>query len=212
MQQPRDRSTAIGTVSAFARPVAMPAISRSKFPPRTIRTHEPGCYCYDKAGGCGAQFVPRIAEITEQETGRVPNPDTADQVNTILKMAEKRALIAATLIAVNASDYFTQDIEDLPGFGEIVETQVRIVASPPTGTDPEPPSDAEFRKLTRTTEERPAAQPSQPTVGKDSPRTTPFESTDPKPPPSQPNSPPIAPSQALLTWEHSRQHSGKPAQ
>ena len=42
----------------------------------------------------------------------------------------------------------------MPGFGEIVETQVRIVASPPTGTDPEPPSDAEFRKLTSATEER----------------------------------------------------------
>ena len=71
--------------------------------------------------------------ITEQQTGRVPNPDTADQVNTILKMAEKRALIAATLIAVNASDYFTQDIEDLPGFGDVVEGVVRFVT-------PEPPA------------------------------------------------------------------------
>ena len=43
---------------------------------------------------------------------RVPNPDVADQVNTIQKMAQKRALIAATLIAVNASEFYTQDMED----------------------------------------------------------------------------------------------------
>ncbi len=44
---------------------------------------------------------------------RVPNPDVADVVNTIQKMAQKRALVAATLIGVNASEYFTQDIEDM---------------------------------------------------------------------------------------------------
>jgi hypothetical protein len=33
-------------------------------------------------------------------------------VNTIQKMAQKRALIAATLLAVNGSEFFTQDIED----------------------------------------------------------------------------------------------------
>lgn len=43
---------------------------------------------------------------------RVPNEDIPDQVNTIQKMAQKRALVGATLIAINASDYFTQDIED----------------------------------------------------------------------------------------------------
>jgi hypothetical protein len=44
---------------------------------------------------------------------RVPNPDVCDQVNTIQKMAQKRALVAATLIACNASEYYTQDIEDM---------------------------------------------------------------------------------------------------
>lgn len=42
---------------------------------------------------------------------RVPNQDVADVVNTVQKMASKRALVAATLMAVNASDYFTQDLE-----------------------------------------------------------------------------------------------------
>jgi hypothetical protein len=44
---------------------------------------------------------------------RVPNDDIASQVNTVQKMAQKRALIAATLMAVNASEFFTQDLEDL---------------------------------------------------------------------------------------------------
>lgn len=44
---------------------------------------------------------------------RVPNPDVYDQVNTAQKMAQKRALIAATLIAINASEFYTQDLEDL---------------------------------------------------------------------------------------------------
>ncbi len=53
----------------------------------------------------------------------VKNPDVAEQTNTILKMAQKRALVAAVLIVTNASDYFTQDLDDLGDFvtGEIVE-------------------------------------------------------------------------------------------
>jgi hypothetical protein len=43
---------------------------------------------------------------------RVPNEDIASQVNTILKMAKKRAFIDATLTATNASEFYTQDMED----------------------------------------------------------------------------------------------------
>lgn len=50
---------------------------------------------------------------------RVPNEDVMSQVNTILKMAQKRAFVAATLIATNASEFFTQDVEDYID-GEIV--------------------------------------------------------------------------------------------
>jgi hypothetical protein len=48
---------------------------------------------------------------------RIPNPDVADVVNTIQKMAQKRALLAATLIATSASEFFTQDVEDADSFG-----------------------------------------------------------------------------------------------
>lgn len=43
---------------------------------------------------------------------RIPNIDVFDLVNTIDKMGQKRSLIAATLIATNASEYFNQDLED----------------------------------------------------------------------------------------------------
>lgn len=48
---------------------------------------------------------------------RIPNPDVADVVNTIQKMAQKRALVAATLIATSASEFFTQDVEDTDAIG-----------------------------------------------------------------------------------------------
>jgi hypothetical protein len=81
-----------------------------------------GWLCWNKKGGCGAKFSDGDPTIEDQEVGLVPNPDIADQVNTIDKMAQKRALIAATLVAVGASEFFTQDIEDLPDFGGARET------------------------------------------------------------------------------------------
>lgn len=71
-----------------------------------------GWLCYAKKGGCGAKFADNDTAITGQEIGQVKNPDIADVANTILKMADKRALVAATLIATGMSEYFTQDVED----------------------------------------------------------------------------------------------------
>ena len=53
---------------------------------------------------------------------RIPNPDAADVVNTIQKMAQKRALVAATLIATSASEFFTQDMEDADPSGRNLDT------------------------------------------------------------------------------------------
>jgi len=71
-----------------------------------------GWICWKQKGGCGMKFADGEASIENQVSGQIPNPDIADLTNTILKMAQKRALIAAILIAANASDYFTQDIEE----------------------------------------------------------------------------------------------------
>lgn len=55
-----------------------------------------------KKGNGGAYSVKQVRS----------NP--ADQANTVLKMAKKRAQIDGTLTATGASDIFEQDLEDLP--------------------------------------------------------------------------------------------------
>lgn len=106
------------------------AIKRSKFPPRNKSLgSQPGWYCFDKAGGCGMEFAANETTITDQQLGQVKNPDVAELTNTILKMAQKRALVAAVLIATNASDYFTQDLDDFVT-GEIIDGTA-IPATPP---------------------------------------------------------------------------------
>ena len=72
-----------------------------------------GWLCFARKGGCGARFKDKDPAIEDQPTGRIPNVDIADQVNTIQKMAHKRALVAAVLMATNASEFFTQDIEEM---------------------------------------------------------------------------------------------------
>lgn len=74
-----------------------------------------GWYCWTKLGGCGAVF-PRADEpgIVNQPRGKVENTDAADLTNTVLKMAMKRAQVAAALQLPGVSDMFTQDVEDLP--------------------------------------------------------------------------------------------------
>ncbi len=47
---------------------------------------------------------------------RIENDDIYTLVNTILKMAKKRALIDAVLSATRSSGLFTQDIEDIKGY------------------------------------------------------------------------------------------------
>lgn len=71
-----------------------------------------GWVCFKKKGGCGAKFADEDARITNQPRGQVKNPDVADLVNTIQKIAQKRAYVGMVLLAVNGSEYFTQDIED----------------------------------------------------------------------------------------------------
>lgn len=93
-----------------------------------------GWVCFRKKGGCGAKFLIGDAAIESQQTGRVANPDIADQVNTIQKMGQKRALVAAVLIAVNASEFFTQDVEDV-GPASAIITQATAAATASAAAD-----------------------------------------------------------------------------
>ncbi len=101
-----------------------------------------GWVCFKKKGGCGAKFNDGDRSIEGQPEGRLPNEDVADQYNTVLKMANKRSLVAAVLNAPAASDIFTQDIEDMPHMGEKV-----INPEPDKPAKPEKPlADAALKK------------------------------------------------------------------
>lgn len=66
-----------------------------------------------------------------------PNDNLPDVWNTVIKMANKRALVAATLVSTAASDIFTQDIEDMPTV--LIDTQAEVKPSKKT----EKPQDEE---------------------------------------------------------------------
>jgi hypothetical protein len=86
-----------------------------------------GWLCWGKKGGCGGKWEDGEGLIENQERGTVPNPNPADLVNTIQKMAQKRALVAAVLVVANASDFFTQDIEDMDFSysGQVIDVEVK---------------------------------------------------------------------------------------
>ncbi len=72
-----------------------------------------GWLCFGKKGGCGSKWPDGSEVIEAQNADRMPNDRIFDQVNTIKKMAQKRALVAVALIGCRLSDTFTQDIEDM---------------------------------------------------------------------------------------------------
>ncbi len=85
-----------------------------------------GWLCFIKRGGCGAKYPLGDKAIESQKLGQIENPDVADQYNTVLKMAQKRAYVGAMLTATAASDIFTQDVEDMPEFAK-PEQAARVV-------------------------------------------------------------------------------------
>lgn len=128
------------------------AINYSK---RAKEEPEKAWYCWNKKGGCGAQFHENDELITSQKPGRVQNPDLIDQWNTVDKMSQKRSLIAAVLIVLAVSDYFTQDLDDeidpeVPK--QTAKTQERNVTQPMQNGKPAAQS-------TQTTKTPPAKQP-----------------------------------------------------
>lgn len=97
-----------------------------------------GWLCFKKKGGCGAKFPDGAASIEAQESGRVPNEELADCYNTVLKMANKRSLVAAVLNVTAASDIFTQDLEELVGSAPTLDTpSVTPLVKPTPPAEPE---------------------------------------------------------------------------
>lgn len=74
------------------------------------------------------------------------HPNIADNYNTVLKMAKKRAFVDATITATAAGDIFTQDIEDMPDLATHapqprveVKQPAPIPAQPSVIVEPEQP-------------------------------------------------------------------------
>jgi hypothetical protein len=132
--------------------------------------NDPGFYCWQKKGGCGATFQGGDIRITEQATGQVRNPDISDIVNTILKMAQKRALVAATLIGANASEWFTQDMEDFidTTFVDVTHTTIPQAATKPA-TQPVQPAQPEPATVKPWTAENVTWEQAQAEVSSDNP-------------------------------------------
>lgn len=100
-----------------------------------------GYYCDGKSGGCGAKWrpgTPEAKQLDAMPAVRAENPDPADQYNTVLKMAKKRALVDAVLTATAASDIFTQDIEDLED--RLAEQEREAVRKPLQMDEPDQPA------------------------------------------------------------------------
>lgn len=109
---------------------------------------EPGWYCWQKIGGCGATFRPDDVRVRDQVVGQVENSDPWDLDTTLLKMAEKRAFVDATLRATAASGLFTQDMEDLPrSHDELQASEGR--PQRPLGTHDAPPDRPQLVRQTQ---------------------------------------------------------------
>jgi hypothetical protein len=79
-----------------------------------VRRGRDGFYCGSKFGGCGENFGKNDKRLAGQKPAKIENPDVADQWNTVLKMAAKRAHTHAVLNATACSDMFVpEDDEDV---------------------------------------------------------------------------------------------------
>lgn len=115
-----------------------------------------GWVCFAKRGGCGAKFREGDPAIEGQDVGRIENPDIFDQINTIAKIAQKRALGSAVKGAANVSELFTVDLDDLTEYSLDAEPprhtdeatgEIVTVTKPAPAPAPTPPTDNVFADL-----------------------------------------------------------------
>ena len=147
-----------------------------------------GWVCFEKKGGCKAKYKDGDAAIEGQEVGRVANPDIADIINTVQKMGDKRAYIAACLSATGASQYFSQDLEDVDPAALGIDT-----GGNPVGTQAAANA-VRDRKLAEAKRTEPAAQKKQQAPAAAKPAPAPAQAPAPAPA-AAPAAPQAAPQQ-----------------
>jgi hypothetical protein len=57
---------------------------------------------------------------------RIANPNVVGMKNTIMKMAQKRAFVGAILLSTGASEFYTQDIEDMEINGQVLSNEKHV--------------------------------------------------------------------------------------
>lgn len=75
--------------------------------------------------------------VKYMDSSQQENPDIADTYNTVLKMACKRALVAAVLNTLAVSDLFTQDVEDLGDYAIDFNSAPKPAPSQPAPSQPQ---------------------------------------------------------------------------
>lgn len=82
-------------------------------------------------GSCNSQEKKYAARRTKN--GVMENTPITDVLNTLIKMAQKRAYVGAVILATGASDFFTQDIDDAQDAAtlNVREEPKRVAASIP---------------------------------------------------------------------------------
>lgn len=86
--------------------------------------------------GFGMKKIDGVWHWVKYREGQVENPDIADTYNTVIKMACKRALIAAVLNTLAVSDTFTQDVEDFAVIEEYEQPVEVVIEDVPKQRDP----------------------------------------------------------------------------
>lgn len=152
-----------------------------------------GWVCWRKKGGCDAKFRDGDAAIEAQSVGRVENEDLADVKNSVLKVALKRAKVAAVIGVTRSSGIFTQDLDDLLP-PKTLEIDATII--PPAGPRPDaaasasatsaPANETHAQKIARTKAEHAKQQQA-------------AQDTKPAAPDTKPAAPQSAVNQAVST-------------
>jgi hypothetical protein len=72
-----------------------------------------GWLCFKKKDGCGSKWPDGADDIEKQTVGQIDNPDPYELLNTITKIANKRATLDAVIRGTSTSDLFTQDMDEM---------------------------------------------------------------------------------------------------
>lgn len=87
-----------------------------------VATCEGTCNSWEK------KYKERAIYKNKVQVGTEPTP-VCDILNTLKKMAQKRAMVGAVILATGASDYFTQDEEEIEANGPVKKPATRTDSS-----------------------------------------------------------------------------------